>query len=91
MLFLGRRIERYSASRIVGEGLVLVPEGRQVFPELSVIDNIRLGAYARPAADVEAMAERLLDRFPQLQRRAGTSGPACSRAASSRCWRSRAG
>ncbi len=75
VLFLGRRIERYSASRIVGEGLVLVPEGRQVFPELTVIDNIRLGAYARSAPDVEAMAERLLDRFPQLkgrrQQRAG--------------------
>ena len=69
VLFLGRRIERYSASRIVGEGLVLVPEGRQVFPELTVIDNIRLGAYARPADDVEAMAERLLDRFPQLKGR----------------------
>ena len=48
---------------------MLVPEGRQVFPELSVIDNIRLGAYARPSADVEAMAERLLDRFPQLKGR----------------------
>ena len=69
VLLLGRRIERFSPSRIVGEGLVLVPEGRQVFPELSVIDNIRLGAYARPAADMEAMAERLLRRFPQLQQR----------------------
>jgi branched-chain amino acid transport system ATP-binding protein len=69
VLLLGRRIERYTAARIVGEGLVLVPEGRQVFPELTVIDNIRLGAYARPAADVEAVAERLLDRFPQLKGR----------------------
>jgi branched-chain amino acid transport system ATP-binding protein len=69
VLFLGRRIERYTAARIVGDGLVLVPEGRQVFPELSVIDNIRLGAYARPSADVEAMAEKLLDRFPQLKGR----------------------
>jgi len=69
VLFLGRRIERYTASRIVGAGLVLVPEGRQVFPELSVIDNIRLGAYARAPADVEALAERLLDRFPQLEAR----------------------
>jgi ABC-type branched-subunit amino acid transport system ATPase component/ABC-type branched-subunit amino acid transport system permease subunit len=69
VLFLGRRIERYSASRIVGEGLVLVPEGRQVFPELAVIDNIRLGAYARADADLEAMAEKLLDRFAQLKAR----------------------
>jgi branched-chain amino acid transport system ATP-binding protein len=69
VLFLGHHIERYTAARIVGEGLVLVPEGRQVFPELSVIDNIRLGAYARPSADVEAVAEKLLDRFPQLKGR----------------------
>jgi branched-chain amino acid transport system ATP-binding protein len=69
VLFLGRRIERYSASRIVGQGLVLVPEGRQVFPELSVIDNIRLGAYARPSGDVAATIRLLLGRFPQLKRR----------------------
>jgi ABC-type branched-subunit amino acid transport system ATPase component len=69
VLFLGRRIEAYAASRIVGEGLVLVPEGRQVFPELSVVDNIRLGAYARGGEHVAARAERLLDRFPQLNAR----------------------
>ncbi len=69
ILLLGRNIERWSASRIVDAGLVLVPEGRQVFPELSVADNIRLGAYARGGADVEAMAERLLDRFPLLKQR----------------------
>ena len=69
VLLLGRRIERYSASRIVGQGLILVPEGRQVFPELSVIDNIRLGAYARPSGDVGAASELLLDRFPQLKQR----------------------
>ena len=69
VLLLGRRIERLSASRIVGQGLVLVPEVRQVFPELSVIDNIRLGAYARPSGDVGATSELLLDRFPQLKQR----------------------
>jgi len=69
VLLLGRRIERFSASRIVGQGLILVPEGRQVFPELSVIDNIRLGAYARPSGDVGAESELLLERFPQLKRR----------------------
>jgi ABC-type branched-subunit amino acid transport system ATPase component/ABC-type branched-subunit amino acid transport system permease subunit len=69
VLFLGRRIESFSTSRIVGEGLVLVPEGRQVFPELSVIDNIRLGAYVRSAPDSEAVSEQLLDRFPLLKSR----------------------
>jgi ABC-type branched-subunit amino acid transport system ATPase component/ABC-type branched-subunit amino acid transport system permease subunit len=69
VLFLGERIESYAASRIARHGLVLVPEGRQVFPELSVIDNLRLGAYARPSADLMDMTEQLLDRFPQLRSR----------------------
>jgi branched-chain amino acid transport system ATP-binding protein len=69
VLFLSEHIESYTASRIARHGLVLVPEGRQVFPELSVIDNLRLGAYARPSADLTEMMERLLDRFPQLRSR----------------------
>jgi len=69
VLFLGESIESYTASRIARQGLVLVPEGRQVFPELSVIDNLRLGAYARPSADLADTTEQLLDRFPQLRSR----------------------
>jgi branched-chain amino acid transport system ATP-binding protein len=46
-----------------------VPEGRQVFPELSVIDNLRLGAYARTSADEARMIETLLDRFAALKAR----------------------
>jgi ABC-type branched-subunit amino acid transport system ATPase component/ABC-type branched-subunit amino acid transport system permease subunit len=67
--FLGDAIERLDASAIAARGLVLVPEGRQVFPELSVIDNLRLGAYARPDGTVAQRAEQLLARFPQLQAR----------------------
>jgi branched-chain amino acid transport system ATP-binding protein len=69
VLLLGRHIEQFSTSRIVKEGLVLVPEGRQVFPELSVVDNIRLGAYRRSAADADRECERLLNRFPPLKSR----------------------
>jgi ABC-type branched-subunit amino acid transport system ATPase component/ABC-type branched-subunit amino acid transport system permease subunit len=69
VLFLGEHIETYAASDITRRGLVLVPEGRQVFPELSVVDNIKLGAYARPTPDLNQMVERLLERFPQLKAR----------------------
>jgi branched-chain amino acid transport system ATP-binding protein len=69
VLFLGESIESYTASRIARQGLVLVPEGRQIFPELSVIDNLRLGAYARPSTDLAETTEQLLDRFPQLRSR----------------------
>src|SRR5690606_10409794 len=52
----------------VGLGLVMVPEGRQVFPELSVLDNIRLGAFLQPA-DIDARVEEMLVRFPRLRER----------------------
>jgi ABC-type branched-subunit amino acid transport system ATPase component len=68
IVFDGNGLARMPAHRIVGAGVVLVPEGRQVFPELSVLDNIRLGAFKRGGAgagDVEAM----LERFPRLRER----------------------
>src|SRR5690606_10027792 len=68
-LFLGQEVQTVQAHRLAGRGLVLVPEGRQVFPELSVTDNIRLGAYARRPHDLDAQIERLLDRFPRLRER----------------------
>jgi len=71
VVFLGRDITSVAASRIAGDGLILVPEGRQVFPELSVVDNIRLGAYARHDSDVETSVEEMLTRFPKLRERAG--------------------
>jgi ABC-type branched-subunit amino acid transport system ATPase component len=67
--FLGERIDRLAGDRIARAGLILVPEGRQVFPEHSVIDNLRLGAYARASADEANMIEQLLDRFPALKAR----------------------
>ena len=68
ILLLGREVVRFSAHQVARSGLALVPEGRQVFPELSVEDNIRLGAHARrdfAAAEVDAM----LKRFPMIERR----------------------
>ena len=70
ILFLGRDITSFATSRIAGEGMALVPEGRQIFPELSVVDNIRLGAYARVDFDDEVEIEAMLNRFPKLRERA---------------------
>ena len=67
--FLGERIERLGANRVAARGLVLVPEGRQVFPESSVIDNLLLGSYANQSADVAERAEQMLERFPTLKAR----------------------
>jgi ABC-type branched-subunit amino acid transport system ATPase component len=67
--FMGPRIESASAHAIARQGLRLVPEGRQVFPELSVLDNIRLGAFGRRTGSVAAEMETLLGRFPRLRQR----------------------
>jgi branched-chain amino acid transport system ATP-binding protein/branched-chain amino acid transport system permease protein len=65
----GRAMTALPAHRAARLGLVLVPEGRQVFPELSVIDNLRLGAHGRRRADPDREIERLFARFPLLRER----------------------
>ena len=64
----GMELGPLRAEQIVARGLVLVPEGRQVFPELSVLDNIRLGAFLQPEGR-EARVEEMLQRFPRLRER----------------------
>ncbi len=66
--FEGADLTRLPAEAIVARGLVLVPEGRQVFGELSVLDNIRLGAFLDPR-DMDARVEEMLQRFPRLRER----------------------
>ena len=56
------------AHRVVRRGAVLVPEGRQVFPELSVLDNLALGAFSRRKWD-RAEIDAMLERFPRLRER----------------------
>src|SRR4030095_16856662 len=64
-----RDITALAAHRIASAGLIMVPEGRQVFPELTVLDNIRLGAYTHKIFDPERELEPLLRRFPALRQR----------------------
>jgi branched-chain amino acid transport system ATP-binding protein len=63
------RIEGMAAHRIAARGLALVPEGRQVFPEMTVWDNLELGANTRTGVDYATEIEALLKRFPRLRDR----------------------
>jgi branched-chain amino acid transport system ATP-binding protein len=66
--FGGVELERLPAHRVARAGLILVPEGRQVFPQLTVAENLRLGATRR--GDFELVEiETMLDRFPKLRPR----------------------
>ncbi len=68
--FEGRPIQRMEADRIVRLGLSHVPEGREVFPFLSVRENLMMGAYPRPDRDaVPADLERVYGYFPRLRER----------------------
>jgi len=76
VVFEGRDITRSRSSDIVGAGLVQVPEGRRVFPDLSVRENLQLGSYRRGRTHREKNLERVLALFPRLasrlSQRAGT-------------------
>ncbi|WP_342711807.1 branched-chain amino acid ABC transporter ATP-binding protein/permease [Bradyrhizobium sp. B124] len=63
------RIDRMPAHIRARYGVVLVPEGRQVFPELTVKQNLQLGAYARKGLDLDAEIEAMFVRFPRLKER----------------------
>jgi len=68
--FDGHRIDRLRPDRIVGLGISMVPEGRHVFPFMSVGDNLLMGAFARrDRRAIEQDVERVFARFPRLKER----------------------
>ncbi|MFY9975702.1 MAG: ABC transporter ATP-binding protein [Chromatiaceae bacterium] len=70
--YAGRDITRLPVHRRARLGMALVPEGRGVFPRLSVAENLSMGAYARTdGAGVAQDLERVYGLFPRLQERAG--------------------
>ena len=69
--FDGREVAGVPAHRLVRAGIALIPEGRLVFPDQTVRDNLRLGAYARRGDGIETDIELHLARFPILRERQG--------------------
>jgi branched-chain amino acid transport system ATP-binding protein len=68
--FLGNEIKGMPINRIVGLGIAHVPEGRKLFPYMSVMANIRLGAFLRKdKADILTDLERVFTLFPRLEER----------------------
>nr|WP_246514109.1 ABC transporter ATP-binding protein [Neoroseomonas soli] len=67
--FDGRRIDRAPAASIVAAGLVHVPEGRKIFPQMSVRENLELGSYRRARTRRSSNIERVFTIFPRLRER----------------------
>ena len=68
--FRGERIDGRDPASIVGMGIAMVPEGRRVFPYMSVKDNLMMGAFTRSGrADIRRSLDGVLERFPRLRER----------------------
>jgi branched-chain amino acid transport system ATP-binding protein len=68
--FMGKRIENLPAYRVVEEGIALVPEGRDIFPKMTVEENLMLGAYVPRAREQrEETRSWVLELFPKLAER----------------------
>lgn len=70
IIYEGRDITKLPAHKIVALGISQVPEGRRVFAQLSVLENLKLGAYIRKdKAGIEADLKNIYERFPRLEER----------------------
>lgn len=68
--YLGNQIQKTAARKIVADGLAQVPEGRHVFPGLTVLENLEMGAFLNNNKDQnQANLEHVFNRFPRLEER----------------------
>ena len=69
ILFEGENINRVPAHKMVDLGMALCPEGRRIFQQMTVRENLEMGGYSRPAAEIADSIEDAFQRFPRLKER----------------------
>jgi branched-chain amino acid transport system ATP-binding protein len=69
--FEGQNIARMAAHKITGRGVSLVPEGRAILKRMTVMDNLRMGAYVRNDKDIDRDIDAVFERFAVLSERRG--------------------
>ena len=67
--FMGKPIQAVPASKLVAQGLAQVPEGRRVFQQMTVEENLEMGAFTRPGSEVDPGLEKVYAQFPRLKER----------------------
>ena len=91
--FMGQPLNHVPSHKVVSKGLALVPEGRRVFLQMTVQENLDMGAFSRKGGNIAADMERVFEQFPRLKERrkqvAGTlSGGEQQMLAMGRAWMS---
>ena len=69
MSFEGKAITGMPANKVVSLGMALCPEGRRVFQQMSVRENLEMGGFSRPASEIAASLDDVFTRFPRLKER----------------------
>ena len=67
--FMGQPIQAVPADKLVAHGLAQVPEGRRVFQQMTVEENLEMGAFTQPNSTVAPNLEKVYDNFPRLKER----------------------
>ncbi|MEX1034370.1 MAG: ABC transporter ATP-binding protein [Sneathiella sp.] len=70
----GQNITHVAPEKLVKQGIFLVMEGRGILQDMTVTENLRLGAYSRPKANMKAEIEQIYSYFPRLKERTGLAG-----------------
>ena len=66
---MGKPIQAVPADKLVAHGLAQVPEGRRVFQQMTVEENLEMGAFTQPASTIAPNLEKVYDNFPRLKER----------------------
>ena len=67
--FMGEPSNHVPSHKVVSKGLALVPEGRRIFLQMSVQENLDMGAFSRRGGNIDADMERVFEQFPRLKER----------------------
>ena len=67
--FMGQPLNHVPSHKVVSKGLALVPEGRRVFLQMTVQENLDMGAFSRKGGDIEGDMERVFEQSPRLKER----------------------
>lgn len=69
IVFEGKNLAGIPAHKLISLGMALCPEGRRIFQQMTVRENLEMGGYTRQAAEIESSMENVFERFPRLKER----------------------